>query len=254
MPPEQSPSTNQVPSSNQTPPPPPIPTMGEAVSGPIPKQPATNAPFSSSTPISKGSKNTVIIIIAAAVVAMFIIGVIIFVLLGSKKVSAPENAKITTSSSGKTSIAARSVCMNNADYKELLGWDVPDGVEYSADNPLTDNVHFKPDTSEYEDTVFSADFITKWSDYAKNHPEKQFKYKLEGSVKEVSSTTDGDKLATERTDRVKNDLIKAGVPTDLITTHSYHQVDNTNAATDTSGLERVVTLAIDPTCTVKTGQ
>jgi outer membrane protein OmpA-like peptidoglycan-associated protein len=159
--------------------------------------------------------------------------------------AAPAKSATPVASTAKT-------CIVQDDYKWMNYNKINDSVSYdstyggNAFNKTAD-MFFKPDSTE--ETSFLSTY-DDWADFAKHAADKQWIFHLEGSVygKDAASVA-SKKLASERSNKVKDALISRGVPADRIVIDTPH--DYSDEPQDSAMLQiyRRVQILVDPTCT-----
>ncbi len=126
-----------------------------------------------------------------------------------------------------------SKCLTSADFRKAGYGYMEDGHFILAKGKFSLNgIFFNPDATQYtyENAVGSE--FAKLGELYKSNSHKEFSIDLVGQTHEASSTSEGSKLALERANKVKQDLIKQGIPGDKIivsdpTVSNYGSNDNT---------------------------
>lgn len=109
----------------------------------------------------------------------------------------------------------------------------------------TDEMFFKPDSTT-EDS-FTSIYDT-WADFAKHAENKQWKFRLEGSVYGSDSASAASKqLANDRALKVKAQLVQRGVPESRFVIDPPHDYSS-EVQNATDRIYRRVQILIDPTC------
>lgn len=228
---------------------------GSSASAASPVQPSTTytTPIQIAPMTAKKSHLGLIIgSVIAAILLLFILGGAI---VGYMKVpnSASERAAqlqttsrspaISSNADNKTSSLA---CLTQEDYKWMNYDKQPSSVNFDPTyDPAsytvnkTENMFFKADSTD-EDSLLSV--YDDWADFAKHAPDKQWKFRLEGSINGKNADSEG--LANKRAERVKQQLISRGVPADRIIIDP--PVIQSDASYDS--IFRRVQVVVDPTC------
>ncbi len=209
------PSQNQQPPTPQVSSPPSSPTTA-------PMQPV--APNVPTAPIqSGGSKTGVWIAVGAGISILVLVVVAGFFVLNktqnnSKKDAVSANSSKTTSTpSASTNKYAN--CLSKTDLTALQGdtytlKDI-DGVYHVYGS----SVFFKPDSTNYE---YADQVVEEFANYKKAFAgltNKDWNIELQGQIKDVNGTgnsADNKKLANERAAKVRDEFVRAGVPTSRI--------------------------------------
>ncbi len=160
----------------------------------------------------------------------------------------------TTADTEKT--ASTLACLTQDDYKWFEYNKQPSTVTFDDTyDPVkitlnkTGDMFFKPDTTN-EDSFTSV--YDDWADFAKHNENKQWKFRLQGSTFGSDATqASGKKLANERSEKVKTELVKRGVPADRIVIDAPYDYskEEQDAMAD---IYRRVQNTVDPTCTAST--
>lgn len=211
-------------------------------------------------PSGGGGKQGLLIALGAVVAVAAIAALVVFVVLPMLKdkdtKTTPTNTTKTSTSDTAADTTSALACLEQQDYK-WFSYDkqAPSPTvdkTYNANGTtynVTGNMFFKPDsTTEDSFTTIYDD----WADFAKNNENKQWKFRLEGSTfGSDSGTASSKKLANDRTEKVKSELVKRGVSVDRIIVEAPH--DYSDEEQDAlSDIYRRVQVIIDPTCTAST--
>lgn len=97
--------------------------------------------------------------------------------------------------------------------------DYPDTDEDSFNSMnflVIENIFFLADSAEYEYPDIAAKRLDGLARFYKNNSQKQFMYELSGSTYESSASDAGSVLASERVEKVKQELLSRGVPEDRL--------------------------------------
>lgn len=178
-------------------------------------------------------------------------------LLVPKESTSSSSSKPTTDTQAPSALTPQATtslaCLTQDDYKYFNYDKQPSTVTYdNTYNPAkptfnkTGNMFFKPDSTQ-EDSFSSV--YDDWADFANNNSGKQWKFRLEGSVFGNDSATQSSKqLAVDRSNEVKNELEKRGVPAERIIIDSPHDYSK-EVQNASDKIYRRVQVLIDPTCT-----
>lgn len=161
--------------------------------------------------------------------------------------SAPPNA------SAPAPAASAGTCLVQSDYKWMtynkeeisVTYDTTYDPEKHTFN-RTDSMFFRPDSTN-EDSFTSI--YDDWTDFAKRTQDKQWKFRLQGSTfGSDSAAASSKKLANDRSEKVKAELVKRGVPAERIIIEAPY--DYSNEEQDAlDDIYRRVQVTVDPTCT-----
>jgi outer membrane protein OmpA-like peptidoglycan-associated protein len=199
----------------------------------------------SPTPPTKSNKKLILATIASLLVVGA--GAAGYFVFKSDKKPTPSANTVTTNKDdkNKTNPEAENItktCLATPDYNSLLGYD--NDIEFTSENMHTDNVHFMADSAEYEDSSETGT-IDNYATWVKEISKKKFVHLiLEGGTNDVNTDASSLSLAQARANKVKTDLVAAGVPENLISTRVMEKQSDTQV----SGIDRVVVLYVDPTC------
>ncbi len=152
--------------------------------------------------------------------------------------SKPSDATSTTPTSTPQTPAVVG-CLTPSDLKSE-GFT---GIDSLATNQTIESFYFKPDSSAYDDIGLANSAIDDIVGLNSKFSSKQFTLTLRGSVNQDSPSADGDKLSSDRANKVKADLIAKGVTASriIIDQPTYGTMGNQEAY-------RTVTLFISATC------
>lgn len=117
------------------------------------------------------------------------------------------------------------------------------GIDSLATKQTIKSFYFKPDSSAYDDDGLASFAIKDIAGLNSKFSSRQFTLTLRGSVNQDNQSADGDKLSSDRANKVKNDLIAKGVAASriVIDQPTYGTMSNQEAY-------RTVTLFISATC------
>ena len=172
------------------------------------------------------------------------------------EVDSNKTSQKTGDSTSKTDTSAKKVlaCLEQDDYKYMNYDKQPGTVTYdktydSSGSTLNryDHMFFKPDSTT-EDIDLSA--YDDWADFATHAKDKQWKFRLNGSVYgSDAQTAASQKLANDRAERVHSQLVSRGVPETRFVIDAPHDYSNEAQENNKSQIYRSVKILIDPTCT-----
>ncbi len=168
--------------------------------------------------------------------------------------STSDSSSKTDTTTTKTDTGAALACLEQDDYKWISYDKQPFSVTFdSTYDPAkytfnkVDDMFFKPDTTN-EDSFL--DVYDDWADFAKHNENKQWKFRLEGTTYGADNATPAaQKLANARSEKVKAELIKRGVPEDRIIIDPPHAYIDETQDDSMSQIYRRVQNTVDPTCT-----
>ncbi|MGB4759341.1 MAG: hypothetical protein WBP26_04790 [Candidatus Saccharimonadales bacterium] len=168
--------------------------------------------------------------------------------------SSSENKETSNSATPRTSTKTASACLSQNDYKWMNYDKKPDSVTYDATydpSKFTNNkiavMFFQPDSTK-EETF--TDVYDDWAEFAEKNSDKQWVFRLEGSTYGSDSGTDGaKKLANERSQKVKDQLMQRGVPASRIVIAEPHHYEEGDQDFPNESIFRQVQVLVDPTCT-----
>jgi hypothetical protein len=163
----------------------------------------------------------------------------------------PDSSSQTTTSTNSTTTST--ACLVPSDYSVItneLDGLATNTTAWTADGPYTNNVHFQPDSLNYDPTDDPARTIKGFADFYKANLAKSFTIHLRGSV---ATTAASDlSFANQRAQKVSTEMQADGVPAASIVIDTPNNVTNdvgnaTPDATDQATARNVV-LQIVPTC------
>lgn len=129
-----------------------------------------------------------------------------------------EKANTTEQNESTMQVAAHCIAPSDLtaglDYYPDMGIDSFNGTNYL----IADNVFFLPDSTAYEFPDQDVERFDTLAQFYKNNSKKQFVFELSGSTHENSTSDAGAILATQRVEKVKQELVSRGVPVDRFIT------------------------------------
>lgn len=171
--------------------------------------------------------------------------------------SATDASAKTDTSASPTKTTANTgalACLTQDDYKWISYDKQPFSVEFdNTYDPAKftfnkiDDMFFKPDSTN-EDSFLSV--YDDWADFAKHNENKQWKFRLEGTTYGSDhATAAAQKLANDRSAKVKAELVKRGVPAERVIIDPPHAYIDETQNDSMAKIYRRVQNTVDPTCT-----
>lgn len=126
----------------------------------------------------------------------------------------------------------------NAGYAEL-------DLYHDGESGLVSIEHmfFLPDSTEYKYTIIADKYLQQVADIYLQNKNKSFTLTISGKVHESTTSEVGRKLANDRANKVKNDLVAKGVPADII---NIGEPTNATSGSSDSTSDRNVSIYIKP--------
>lgn len=158
----------------------------------------------------------------------------------------PGSTSIENTQQSSHDTTSTTGCFAPSDYSAALGWN--NTITFNETNPYLTNVHFLPDSLEY-DGGYQDGYIGTIAKIVTTNPSKDYKIRLYGST---ATTAASDKsFANQRADKVKQSLIAKGVAGDKIIVDAPQNIDNMGGSTDevSKRTARVVVIKFTPACT-----
>ena len=165
----------------------------------------------------------------------------------------PSTSTTTTPSVSSTSGSSdTTACLATSDYNVLaqdIDGSTTNSIAWTASNPYTQNVHFNPDSLDYDNTDQAGGIISAFIAFYKANTAKDYKIHLQGSV---ATTAQADlNFANQRSQKVQTQLEAGGVPASYIvidTPQNVSSFSSTNSSTDQQAARDVV-ITVVPGCT-----
>lgn len=197
----------------------------------VPTQPVASAPMPpvttlmspSPAPTQKGDNKALLwaAIVGGILATLLVLGGAYFAITKSKKNTATESGSPRTTQTASTpSIANKYAnCLSKADLTAIQGdtytlKDI-DGVYHVYGS----SIFFKPDSTNYEYADQVADEFVNYKKAFASLTSKDWNIELKGQIKDINATgnsADNKKLANERAAKVRDEFVRAGVPTSRI--------------------------------------
>ena len=150
-----------------------------------------------------------------------------------------KSSDLTTTTQDSVTQTPTTGCLTTSDL-QTEGFT---GIDSLATNQTIKSFYFKADSSAYDDDGLASFAIKDIASLSSKFSSKQFTLTLRGSVNQDNQSADGDKLSSDRANKVKNDLIAKGVAASriVIDQPTYGTMSNQEAY-------RTVTLFISAAC------
>lgn len=145
----------------------------------------------------------------------------------------------STTSETPSTTTPTTACLASSDLAPLSGGVTPAGVEMGDEHVYwLSAIFFQPDSTAYNFSNQMTEQLAKIGTFYENNKNKAFTIHLVGKVKESAASAVGEKLAHDRVEKVKADLVALGIPADRF----VEDTPTRSAASDSS--ERNVNMSI----------
>ena len=206
----------------------------------------------------RGSDGFGIIGVLAIVIVVAIVGAAGWYVFDKQKnkddkAATNNTQKIKDVAETKTTTAKALACLTQDDYRYMNYNKEPDTVTFDATYDASgstfnkyESMFFKPDSTT-EDVDVSA--YDDWADFATHAKDKQWKFRLSGSVfGKDAKTAASQKLANDRAERVHSQLVSRGVEESRFVIDAPRSFTDEVQDNNIPQIYRSVQILIDPTC------
>lgn len=160
------------------------------------------------------------------------------------------SSKKKDSDTSPTPTKTAAKCLTSADFRRSGYTHVKDGY-FVLENGKFDfrSIFFKPDSTAYEYETSNVE-MAKLGLLYKFNTDKQFSIELVGQTYEANKSSEGTKLALERANRIKRELISQGIPEDRIVV-SEPTIANHDSSDNTADRHVRIYIVAPQTCSEK---
>lgn len=183
---------------------------------PVESQPPVTPVITSSIQPSKSRVGLVVAIILSSLVLIGLIGLAYTMIVNNstnRTTRLPSDQQTTQKTNGSESTTA---CVTVGDLKDFFDVEIPavNLEESTYLNGIT--VFFEADSSVYSYADQTLEHYDKYAGFYTTYNKKNFNYYLRASTYESAASETGQKVAQERADKVKSELVSRGVPAERI--------------------------------------